>query len=108
MKPCTCKNGRCAKRYCQCLKRGVKCDPSLCTCRNCANDDSKEAAMRRSEQLKRIEDGMTVRKGCTCKRNKCEQNYCICFQHGLDCDAKLCECQECTNIGRFSKEGREA
>ena len=46
-KPCTCKNGRCAKKYCVCLKKGGKCDPALCTCRDCENLDSVPAEDRR-------------------------------------------------------------
>jgi hypothetical protein len=49
VKPCTCKNGRCAKKYCVCLKRAEKCDPSLCTCRDCENLDSPTAEARRQE-----------------------------------------------------------
>jgi hypothetical protein len=106
-KPCTCKNGRCAKKYCVCLKRAEKCDPTLCTCRDCENLDSKAAEDRRMEQLKRIQDGSLVRKGCNCKRNKCEQNYCVCFQQGLDCDPKLCECQDCKNVNHVHKDRKD-
>ena len=51
LKPCTCKNGRCSKKYCVCLKRGVKCNPALCSCRDCENLDSPEAEARRQEQV---------------------------------------------------------
>lgn len=101
MKPCTCKNGKCAKKYCVCLKRAAKCNPQTCTCRDCANLDSPEAEQRRLEQLKKIEEGQLVRKGCNCKRNQCAQNYCVCFQQGLDCDAGLCDCSDCKNFGHF-------
>lgn len=106
-KPCTCKNGRCAKKYCVCLKRGSKCNPAFCTCRDCENLDSPEAEARRLEQLQKLEDGLLIRKGCNCKRNRCEQNYCICFQQGLDCDPKLCECQDCKNVEHLNKERKE-
>jgi len=33
---CTCKNSKCEKKYCECLKRGVKCS-SLCKCEECKN-----------------------------------------------------------------------
>ena len=49
MKPCTCKNGKCAKKYCVCLKRAGKCDPTLCSCRDCENLDSNEAETRRQD-----------------------------------------------------------
>lgn len=108
MKPCTCKNGKCAKKYCVCLKRAAKCNPMTCTCRDCANLDSAEAETRRSEQLKKLEEGQLVRKGCNCKRNRCEQNYCVCFQQGLGCDANLCDCSDCKNVGHFQPdEGSE-
>jgi hypothetical protein len=79
LKPCTCKNGRCSKKYCVCLKRGVKCNPALCSCRDCENLDSPEAEARRQEQVLKLKEGQLMRKGCNCKRNRCEQNYCICF-----------------------------
>jgi hypothetical protein len=103
-KPCTCKNGKCAKKYCVCLKRAAKCNPQTCTCRDCVNLDSADAVMRRSEQLKKIEEGQFVRKGCNCKRNHCAQNYCVCFQQGLDCESGLCECSDCKNFGHFKSD----
>lgn len=107
LKPCTCKNGRCAKKYCVCLKRGAKCNPAVCTCRDCENLDSPEAEARRLDQQQKLEDGLLIRKGCNCKRNRCEQNYCVCFQQGLDCDPKLCECQDCKNVEHLSRERKE-
>ena len=33
---CNCKNSRCIKLYCECLKRNAYCGPH-CNCRNCLN-----------------------------------------------------------------------
>lgn len=49
LKACTCKNGKCAKKYCVCLKRAERCNPLVCSCRDCENLDSAEAEARRTE-----------------------------------------------------------
>ena len=46
---CTCARGRCAQKYCVCLKAGLPCDPKLCSCKCCENDDRNEAVERRKE-----------------------------------------------------------
>ena len=75
-KRCHCKGGKCRQLYCVCLKRGVKCDPDVCGCVDCQNDDRESAVLARAEQLRNINN--PVRKGCNCKRNYCLKGYCIC------------------------------
>ncbi len=78
-----------------CLKRGVACEPGLCACVGCLNDDRPEAQKARLEQLRSLAEA--VRKGCNCKRNYCRKNYCICHGKGLYCEPELCNCTGCHN-----------
>ena len=94
---CFCKGGKCRQLYCQCLKRGTGCDPTVCQCSNCENDLRESAIAAREEQIKILK--AAVRKGCNCKRNYCKKNYCVCHANGDKCIA-LCQCLEC-----FNKEG---
>lgn len=36
---CNCKNSRCIKLYCECLKKNLFCGPH-CNCKNCLNHES--------------------------------------------------------------------
>jgi len=35
-------------------------------------------------------------RGCTCRRSRCLQNYCVCFQSGARCGS-WCRCAGCEN-----------
>jgi len=37
---CGCKNNRCLKKYCACLKQGISCDNDSCGCIDCKNPNS--------------------------------------------------------------------
>jgi hypothetical protein len=37
---CNCKNSRCIKLYCECLKKNRYCEPH-CNCKDCLNHESK-------------------------------------------------------------------
>eukprot|EP00899_Mesostigma_viride_P011948 jgi/Mesvir1/20754/Mv20076-RA.1 len=39
------------------------------------------------------------KKGCTCKRSKCNKKYCECYQAGVLC-SEACKCEGCENHGR--------
>ena len=83
---CTCKKTRCLKKYCECYRVGKKCNPDVCSCRDCAN--TKDRVVE-EEKLK----------GCTCRRNKCLKKYCECFRASVTCDPSKCSCLGCQNTG---------
>tara|TARA_B100000963_G_scaffold320162_1_gene302511 strand:+ start:9797 stop:10435 length:639 start_codon:yes stop_codon:yes gene_type:complete len=81
---CTCKNTRCLKKYCVCFAKGNKCDPNVCSCKDCANTTDRH-----------VEPKVFV--GCTCRRSKCLKKYCDCFAAGMKCDPTKCSCKDCEN-----------
>jgi hypothetical protein len=36
-KGCSCKNSKCEKKYCDCLRMGLVCAEGTCSCENCNN-----------------------------------------------------------------------
>ena len=92
---CNCRGGHCRQLYCVCLKNGRACEPGICQCIGCLNDDRPEAESARAAQKLLLESA--VRKGCNCKRNYCRKNYCICHSKGIHCDVSICHCQDCYN-----------
>jgi hypothetical protein len=34
---CACKNNKCLRKYCECYRTGLRCNPHKCTCRDCEN-----------------------------------------------------------------------
>lgn len=92
---CNCKQGACHQLYCICLKNGAACNPDICQCSGCQNDERESAVKARSNQIYKIESA--VRKGCNCKSNYCKKNYCICHSKGQLCDPELCHCKSCYN-----------
>ena len=34
---CACKNNKCLRKYCECYRTGLRCNPNKCTCRDCEN-----------------------------------------------------------------------
>ena len=91
---CNCSKGACHQLYCICLKNGAACQPGVCQCSGCQNDERESAVKARADQMARMD--AAVRKGCNCKSN-CKKNYCICHSKGLMCDPVLCHCQKCYN-----------
>lgn len=49
VKKCTCQRGKCLQKYCVCLKAGKGCDPAVCLCVECQNDERQTAVERRAE-----------------------------------------------------------
>ena len=112
---CNCQNSKCLKLYCDCLRNNGFCGPK-CNCLDCKNyENSKE----REEKIKSIKkrnpfvfkpivstehNGIITKihsKGCSCKKNGCQKNYCECYQLNVLCSTH-CKCIECRNCEEYA------
>lgn len=105
---CNCSKSRCVKLYCECFALGTYCEG--CSCRNCKNKPRYEQRRKRiidsiteknpeafSPKFSKEEGNGTVHsRGCRCRKSRCSQRYCECFQSGIKCTAK-CICTDCVN-----------
>lgn len=108
---CNCRNSKCLKLYCECLRRGEFCNVN-CNCCSCENHSF---SLQRKEKILKIKkknpnafkpfivnanndaNGKVHKKGCNCKKNNCLKNYCECRQFGVLCGI-YCKCVSCKNI----------
>lgn len=109
---CKCKNTKCLKLYCECLRNRATCGPA-CQCKQspktavdvCNNNedfkDERKNAIR--DILKRnilaFEEKVSQDqhfKGCKCKNSFCQKKYCECYERNVACTDK-CKCQNCKN-----------
>lgn len=107
---CNCRNSKCLKLYCECLRKGAFCDPN-CNCSECENHEYSELRKEKVKNIEKknplafkpivtIQKDMTVdkvhNKGCHCKKSNCLKNYCECHQFGVLC-SDSCKCADCKN-----------
>ena len=109
---CKCKNTKCLKLYCECLRNKAVCGPE-CQCNkvgedNCYNNFEHKDERKRAIQeiLKRnylafeskvSKDKSEHYKGCKCKASNCQKKYCECFERGVSCNPDKCKCENCKN-----------
>ncbi|XP_020230310.1 protein tesmin/TSO1-like CXC 2 [Cajanus cajan] len=120
-KRCNCKKSKCLKLYCDCFAIGAYCT-NPCACQGCLN--RPEYAETVSETKKRIlarnanafapkivkanadnmeDENLTTpssarhKRGCNCKRSKCQKKYCECYQANVGCSSG-CRCEGCMNV----------
>lgn len=90
MNGCNCRNSKCLKLYCECLKKGDYCID--CNCDGCENQPGNKIREEKFKHIKRknpeaftpvvtrLSQGneKTHKKGCNCKMSNCMKNYCEC------------------------------
>lgn len=107
---CNCRNSKCLKLYCECLRKGGFCNSS-CNCFDCENhalsdirrDKVKNIERKNPSAFKPIIKSQNETsaakmhsKGCNCRKSNCLKNYCECHQFGVKC-GEHCRCVSCKN-----------
>ncbi len=95
-KCCSCSNSYCLKLYCQCFRSKVDC--KNCECKLCFNKSNYYIIREVSflfikGKKKSINCGLNV-EYCSCSKNNCMNNYCICKKRNGICNER-CKCVGC-------------
>ena len=103
---CNCRNSKCLKLYCDCLRNGLFCGKE-CNCHSCENIDGGINRIEKVKQLNKKSNISNINNnvlesfkrdvGCNCRKSNCRKNYCECHQNGRKC-TKACKCISCKNI----------
>ncbi|XP_018476324.1 uncharacterized protein LOC108847556 [Raphanus sativus] len=128
---CNCEKSKCLQLFCECFAAGVYCSTEPpCSCINCHNipiykEDvlnsrkkiesrnplafAPKIISRSSDPVQETRDDASKtpasghhRRGCNCKKSKCSNKNCECFQGGVCCSTR-CRCIECGNKNQERK-----
>ena len=109
-KTCKCKNTMCLRLHRNCLKKNEICNKNCGCSKNCLNMPEYEKVRNfvkdKTEKInsiafkekisKGLDKNMIHLRGCKCRKNKCQKNYCECFKNNIQCST-LCRCVKCGN-----------